>query len=48
MDYQVGALVRVRNRDWIVLPSNDKNLLLLKPLGGAEEEITGIFNNKLI
>lgn len=43
MDFQTGALVRVRNRDWIVLPSDDKNLLLLKPLGGAEEEITGIY-----
>ncbi len=43
MVYQAGALVRVRNRDWIVLPSKDKNLLLLKPLGGAEEEITGIY-----
>lgn len=43
MEYQSGALVRARNRDWIVLPSGDKNLLLLKPLGGAEEEITGIY-----
>ena len=43
MQYKTGALVRVRNRDWIVLPSKDINLLLLKPLGGAEEEITGIY-----
>jgi len=43
MTYQAGALIRVRNRDWIILPSRDKNLLLLKPLGGAEEEITGIY-----
>jgi superfamily II DNA or RNA helicase len=43
MNYQAGALIRVRNRDWIVLPSNDNNLLLLKPLGGSEEEITGIY-----
>lgn len=43
MEFQAGALVRVRNRDWIVLPSKDKDLLLLKPLGGAEEEITGIY-----
>lgn len=41
--YNPGALVRVRNRDWVVLPSNDKQLLLLKPLGGSEEEITGIY-----
>jgi len=27
----------------VILPSEDPELLLLKPLGGAEEEITGIF-----
>lgn len=43
MEYQVGSLVRVRNRDWIVLPSNNKELVLIKPLGGSEEEITAIY-----
>jgi len=43
MEFKAGALVRVRNRDWVVLPSNDDNLMLLKPLGGSEEEITGIY-----
>ncbi len=43
MEFQAGSLVNVRNRDWIVLPSPDKDLLLLKPLGGSEEEITGIY-----
>lgn len=43
MDYKAGSLVHVRNRDWVVLPSTDDNLVLLKPLGGSEEEITGIF-----
>lgn len=42
-DYKPGSLVRVRERDWIVLPSQDKNLLLLKPLGGSEEETSGIY-----
>ncbi|MCX6148121.1 MAG: SNF2-related protein, partial [Candidatus Kapabacteria bacterium] len=41
--YNPGVLVKARNRDWIVQPSADKNLLLLKPLGGSEEEITGIY-----
>lgn len=41
--YQPGSLVNVRNRDWVVMPSNDEDLLLLKPLGGSEEEITGIY-----
>jgi superfamily II DNA or RNA helicase len=41
--YQPGSLVHVRNRDWIVLPSNDENLVLIKPLGGSDEEVTGIY-----
>ncbi|MBF0102564.1 MAG: DEAD/DEAH box helicase [Desulfobacterales bacterium] len=43
MQYKSGALVRVRNRDWVVLPSLNEKLVLLKPLGGSEEEITGIY-----
>ena len=43
MEYQVGSLVRMRNRDWMVLPSNDEKLVLLKPLGGSDDEITGIY-----
>ena len=38
-----GKLIRTRNREWIVLPSNDKDLLRIKPLGGTESEITCIF-----
>jgi superfamily II DNA or RNA helicase len=43
MEFKAGSLVRVRNRDWVVLPSPDEKLVLLKPLGGSEEEITGIY-----
>jgi superfamily II DNA or RNA helicase len=42
-DYKPGSLVTLRNRPWVVLPSDDNDLLLLKPLGGSDEEITGIF-----
>src|SRR5437868_360625 len=38
-----GRLVRLRGREWVVLPSDDADLLLLKPLGGSDEEITGIY-----
>ena len=38
-----GNLVRYRNRDWMVLPSNEEQVVLVKPLGGSDEEITGIF-----
>lgn len=33
----------LRDRPWMVLPSEDKDLLLVKPLGGSEDEITGIY-----
>ena len=42
-DFKPGSLVTLRNRPWVVLPSEDIDLLLLKPLGGSDEEITGIF-----
>lgn len=42
-DFKPGSLVTLRNRPWVVLPSDDKDLLLLKPLGGSEDEITGIY-----
>jgi superfamily II DNA or RNA helicase len=40
---QPGKLVSLRGRDWIVLPSEDKDLLIVKPLGGSDDEITGIY-----
>jgi superfamily II DNA or RNA helicase len=42
-DFKPGSLVTLRNRPWVVLPSEDTDLLLLKPLGGSDEETTGIF-----
>jgi superfamily II DNA or RNA helicase len=41
--YQPGKLVTLRGRDWIVLPSDDPDLLIVKPLGGSDEESTGIY-----
>lgn len=43
MQFKPGSLVRVRERDWIVLPSREDEVLLLKPLGGSDDEITGIY-----
>ena len=41
---QPGKLVTLRGREWVVLPSDDpENLLIVKPLGGSDEEITGIY-----
>jgi len=41
-DYPVGSLVRARERDWVVLPSDDPEILCLRPLSGSESEICGI------
>ncbi|MDB2673659.1 DEAD/DEAH box helicase [Akkermansiaceae bacterium] len=38
-----GNLVRLRDREWVVQPSSDSDLLLLRPLGGTDEEIAGIY-----
>lgn len=38
-----GRLVSLRGREWVVLPSDDSETFLLKPLGGSDEEITGIY-----
>lgn len=40
---QPGKLVSLRGRDWIVLPSEDPELLVVKPLGGSDDEIAGIY-----
>ena len=37
-----GRLVHVRGRDWVVQPSDDADVLVLKPLGGTEDETTVI------
>ena len=40
---QPGKLVSLRGRDWVVLPSDTPELLVVKPLGGSDEETTGIY-----
>ncbi|MEW8701770.1 MAG: helicase-related protein [Candidatus Thiodiazotropha sp.] len=37
-----GTLVHARGREWVVLPDSSDELLLLRPLGGLDEEITGV------
>jgi superfamily II DNA or RNA helicase len=41
-EYPVGSLVRIRERDWVVLPSDDTDIVCLRPLSGSESEICGI------
>ena len=42
MAYAVGSLVRARGREWVVLPGSAEDLLLIRPLGGTDEEVTGL------
>ena len=43
MSFATGSIVRARGREWVVLPQgNDPSLILVKPLGGHEAEVTGI------
>lgn len=43
--FDIGSLVTARNREWVVLPESraEDDLLVLRPLGGSEDEITGIY-----
>lgn len=45
MTFAVGSLVRARGREWVVLPETmqETDVLVLRPLGGADHEITGIY-----
>jgi superfamily II DNA or RNA helicase len=42
MTFAVGSLVRARDRDWVVLPESDEDVVRVRPLGGTEAEIIGI------
>jgi len=43
MTYTVGSLVKARGREWVVLPDSTDDLLVLRPLGGSDDEIAGIY-----
>jgi superfamily II DNA or RNA helicase len=37
-----GTLVHARGREWVVLPESTEEMLLLRPVGGLDEEVAGI------
>jgi superfamily II DNA or RNA helicase len=43
LSFTVGSLVRVRGREWVVLPESTDELVRVRPLGGTEDEVTGIY-----
>lgn len=40
--FAIGTLVRARGREWVVLPESQDDLVMLRPLAGVAEEVTGI------
>jgi len=40
--FATGSLVRTRGREWVVLPGSEDDFLLLRPLGGIDDEVTGV------
>lgn len=37
-----GTLVQARGREWVVLPESTDELLMVRPVGGLDEEVVGI------
>ena len=42
MTFSPGALVKARGRDWVVLSHDEPELVMVRPLGGTDDETTGI------
>lgn len=42
-DFPIGSLVAARGREWVVLPDSDAEFLVLRPLGGGEDDVAGVF-----
>ncbi len=43
MKFEIGSLVKAREREWVVLPESTENMIILRPLGGTADQITGIY-----
>jgi superfamily II DNA or RNA helicase len=43
MSFAVGALVRARDREWVVLPESTAETVVARPLGGGDDEVTGFY-----
>jgi superfamily II DNA or RNA helicase len=41
--FEVGALVNARGREWVVLPESTSELLVLRPLGGGDDDVAALF-----
>ncbi|MEU7628629.1 DEAD/DEAH box helicase [Nocardia sp. NPDC049220] len=41
--FTLGSLVSARGRHWVVLPESEPDMLVLRPLGGSDDEIAAVF-----
>ncbi|ELS57068.1 DEAD/DEAH box helicase [Streptomyces viridochromogenes] len=41
--FSAGSLVKARGREWVVLPESEPDLLVLRPLGGSDDDIAAVF-----
>jgi superfamily II DNA or RNA helicase len=41
--YSAGSLVTARGREWVVLPESADDMLVLRPLGGSDDDIAAVF-----
>jgi superfamily II DNA or RNA helicase len=42
MNAKPGSLVKYREREWVVMPSEDQQIVLLRPIGGSARETCGV------
>jgi superfamily II DNA or RNA helicase len=42
-NYSIGSLVKFRGREWVIMPSQEEDVLSLRPLTGSEYDTCGIF-----
>ncbi|MYW14636.1 hypothetical protein GT039_03275, partial [Streptomyces sp. SID2955] len=40
--YLAGSLVNARGRDWVVLPESEPGLLVVRPLGGTDDDVAAV------
>jgi superfamily II DNA or RNA helicase len=43
LTYTAGSLVAARGREWVVLPESAPDMLVLRPMGGSEDDIAAVF-----
>jgi superfamily II DNA or RNA helicase len=41
--YTAGSLVAARGREWVVLPESAADMLVLRPLGGSDDDVAAVF-----